>query len=193
MVDLVFVSALEAQAMRASWPSMLVKQGPLAEEALIEEDSQPRRFRHFSCHGVMDPLSPAASGLLLTPGRGADGRLSATEISTLDLPTGLVMLSACDTGLGRSQGGDEVAGLPRAFIVAGAREVVSSLWKVDDLSTAVLVKHFYRNLAAGKDSAEALRLSMMEVRRVLNPHPAYWAAFTLCGWPGSAARVTASR
>ncbi|MCA9783125.1 MAG: CHAT domain-containing protein [Candidatus Cloacimonetes bacterium] len=186
-------AALEAQAMRASWPSMLVKQGPLAEEALIEEDSQPRRFRHFSCHGVMDPLSPAASGLLLTPGRGADGRLSATEISTLDLPTGLVMLSACDTGLGRSQGGDEVAGLPRAFIVAGAREVVSSLWKVDDLSTAVLVKHFYRNLAAGKDSAEALRLSMMEVRRVLNPHPAYWAAFTLCGWPGSAARVTASR
>ena len=64
----------------------------------------------------------------------------------------------------------------------GARQVLVSLWKVDDLSTAVLVKHFYRNLAAGQDSAEALRRAMLEVRRVLNPHPAYWAAFTLAGW-----------
>ncbi len=173
-------AVLECQAARASWPGLRILQDDAASRKAVLEDSVARAIRHFSCHGLHDPQSPAASGLLL--GEGEEVRLlDATTISALELPTELVALSACDTGLGRTVSGDEVAGLPRAFALAGARSVFSSLWKVDDLSTAVLVKHFYRNLAAGQSRAEALRQAQRTVRDELNPHPVYWAAFTLCG------------
>jgi len=161
-------------------PAALLLEGEAATEAALRDDQVGRRFRHFACHALHDPRSPAESALLLGMGAGQDGRLSAPEIAALELPAGLTMLSACETALGR--GGEEAgAGLPRAFMAAGSRAVVASLWKVDDLATAVLVKHLYRALAAGDAADVALQKAQQAVREWVNGHPAYWAAFCLTG------------
>jgi CHAT domain-containing protein len=101
------------------------------------------------------------------------------EIFALSLRADLVALSACQTGLGRVTSGDELVGLNRAFVYAGTRQILSTLWRVDDVATAVLVKHFYREQTR-VERAEALRLAQIEVRRRY-PHPAYWAAMVMSG------------
>jgi CHAT domain-containing protein len=174
-------TGLEAESVQRSSMTAVILQGAEALESDVKSDDKARAFRHFSCHALHDPRSQSGSELLLTPGYGEDGRLGALEIATLDLPTSLIVLSACETGLGREKGGGEVAGLPRAFIVSGARSVVSSLWKVEDLATAVLIKHFYRGLNSGLPIDEALREAQNAVRKWVHPHPAYWAAFTISG------------
>ena len=138
---------------------------------------------HFSCHGVYDEQNPLFSALLLAPQPGAsdNGRLEAHEIFTLRLQASLVTLSACETGLQKVTGGDEVVGLARSFIFAGAPTLVSTLWTVDDLATAITVKRFYRYLDEGMGKAEALRQAQRFVRDYHNSHPAYWASFSLTG------------
>ncbi|MCG3155643.1 MAG: Protein TolB [bacterium] len=137
---------------------------------------------HLSCHGVYDERNPLFSALLLAPASGEDdGRLEAHEIFSLKLRTYLVMLSACETGLAKVTGGDEVIGLARAFLFAGTPALIASLWTVDDLATAITVKRFYRYLEAGAGKAEALRQAQRFVRDYHNRHPAYWASFGLTG------------
>jgi CHAT domain-containing protein len=137
---------------------------------------------HFSCHGVYDDRNPLFSALLLAPdATSPDGRLEAHEIFTLKLNTSLVMLSACETGLARVTAGDEVIGLARSFIFAGAPSLIASLWTVDDLATAITVKRFYRYLKSGMSKAAALREAQQFVRDNHNRHPAYWASFGLTG------------
>jgi CHAT domain-containing protein len=92
----------------------------------------------------------------------------------------LVVLSACETGLGRLLGGDEVAGLTRTFLIAGADTVVSSLWKVSDESTALLMEGFHRELRDGKHPADAMRAAAFAVREKY-PHPFFWAPFIATG------------
>lgn len=138
---------------------------------------------HFACHGEFDPVNPLFSSLRLAREQGADdsknGALTAHDIFGLPLKAELVTLSACRTGLGRIEAGDELIGLNRAFLYAGTRSIMSTLWRVHDGSTAVLVKHFYRNYTQ-EAKADALRRSMRQVREYY-PHPAYWAAFALTG------------
>ncbi len=137
---------------------------------------------HFSCHGVYDEKHPLFSALLLAPENELDdGRLAVHEIFNLKLNTRLVMLSACETGLARVTGGDEVVGLARGFIFAGTPSLIASLWTVDDLATAITVKRFYRYLKAGASKVEALRAAQRFVRDHHNRHPAYWASFGLTG------------
>ncbi|MBL9134847.1 MAG: CHAT domain-containing protein [Verrucomicrobiales bacterium] len=121
-----------------------------------------------------------------------DGVLTAEDVTGLDLVgTDLVVLSACETGLGEVRTGDGVYGLRRAFTVAGARTLVMSLWKVPDEPTSRLMAEFYRALDAGRPKVEALREAQMVVRAT-DPDPFFWGAFICQGDPGEV-RLVADR
>jgi CHAT domain-containing protein len=115
-----------------------------------------------------------------------DGIATAYEIAGLDFTgTDLVVLSACQTGVGESRNGEGVYGLKRAFQRAGAKTVIMSLWAVDDQVTLELMSAFYRELEAGSSKSEALRTAARSIRNQAEyAHPFYWAAFVLAGDPG---------
>lgn len=147
---------------------------------------------HFSAHGYVNEERPRFSGIVLSlpraetteqPAAAEDGLLSAYEIFNLKLKAELVVLSACETGLGKEIKGEGLMGLMRAFMYAGAPSVVVSLWKVDDQSAADLMINFYRHLkkpAPGMSKAEALRQAQLAAIRQGN-FPYYWAPFVLIG------------
>lgn len=134
---------------------------------------------HLATHGELSESDPLSSAILLAPGDGEDGRLEVREVFGLDLHARLVVLSACETGLGQLSRGDELVGLQRAFLYAGTPAVVTTLWKVDDRASFELVRAFYDRLdAAGPMTA--LRQAQIETQRAF-PHPFAWAAFGLTG------------
>jgi len=127
------------------------------------------------------------SGLALAGANKAqseeDGLLTAFEVAGLDLwGTKLVVLSACDTGVGEIRNGEGVYGLRRALVIAGSETQVISLWKVSDAATRYLMEGYYRRLVAGEGRAEALRQAKMEMlgKKWLS-HPFFWASFILSG------------
>ncbi|MHC4452393.1 MAG: CHAT domain-containing protein, partial [Planctomycetota bacterium] len=136
------------------------------------------RAVHFACHGIVDLESPSLSGLALT-----DGRLTYFDILQMEIPCDLVALSACETGRGKTVRNEGVFGLTRAFMAAGAKRVLVSLWPVEDEATQVLMKEFYRHWRTGKVSpGDALHRAQAHVRgRKKWSHPAYWAAWQLWG------------
>ncbi|HUP43265.1 MAG TPA: CHAT domain-containing protein, partial [Thermoanaerobaculia bacterium] len=163
----------------------------VTEERLVSAGPTALRL-HLACHAVVDPLLPLESGLVLArPAQGAatsNGFLQVWEIyQGLRLDAELVTLSACETALGRELTGEGVLGLTRAFHYAGARTVVSSLWKVSDQATALLMESFYGHLLKGQGKAEALRRAQLELLRggteaaADRSHPFYWAAFQVHG------------
>ena len=110
-----------------------------------------------------------------------DGFLTLSEIYALKLNADLVTLSACKTGLGRRIPGEGVIGLSRAFIDAGARAVIVSLWEVDDYSTALLMEEFYRLLEQNMNKVAALASAKEYLRQKGYEDPYFWAAFVLIG------------
>jgi len=136
---------------------------------------------HLATHGELSEDDPLSSAMLLVPGGGEDGRLEVREVFGLDMHARLVVLSACETGLGKLSRGDELVGLQRAFLYAGTPAVVTTLWKVDDKATFELVRSFYTRLE-GTGPVEALRQAQVETMRAF-PHPDAWAAFGLSGLP----------
>jgi CHAT domain-containing protein len=134
---------------------------------------------HFATHGELNERDPLASGLLLTPGAPDDGRLEVREIFGLDLKAQLVVLSACETGLGQLGTGDELVGLQRAFLYAGSPAVITTLWKVDDRASFGLMREFYDQLAR-LDAAQALQAAQRAALKAF-PHPFAWAGFGLTG------------
>lgn len=139
---------------------------------------------HIAAHGELDAANPLFSRIWLAQDKDDDGGLTVHEVYDLELPkTDLVVLSACDTQLGAQSKGDDIIGLNRAFIYAGASTVIASLWVVDNKATTLLMRAFYTHLQRGKGKADALRLAQSDVRREY-PNPYYWAAFILTGDAG---------
>lgn len=156
------------------------------EETVKSEKLDDFRYIHFATHGFLDELHPGRSGILFSraPESKEDGILQTGEIMRLKLNADIVTLSACSTGLGKLVTGEGVLGLTRAFFYAGARNVVVSLWNVNDSATAALMESFYLNLRRGLPKSEALRrakLSILHNSQLSWRHPYFWAGFVLEG------------
>jgi tetratricopeptide (TPR) repeat protein len=163
-------------------------------QAILEEEATLARFRamaphsrilHLATHAEFRPDSPLFSGLAL-----ADGWLTTLDVFNLRLRAALVTLSACQTGRSVIGGGDEVLGLMRAFLAAGAASLVTTLWAVEDRSTAQLMDSFYHKLAEGWTRGAALRNAQLGFLSDEQPveryrHPYYWGPFFLVGNGGS--------
>ncbi len=145
------------------------------------------RILHVATHGLLNAKEPELSGLVMSlvdrQGRPVNGFVGLADIYNLHAPVDLVVLSACQTALGKDVRGEGLVGLTRGFMYAGASSVVASLWEVDDEVTAELMKRFYTNmLQRGMRPAAALREAQNSIRQ--EPQwrsPYYWAAFTLQG------------
>jgi len=166
-----------------------------ATEAAARRELASATIAHFACHAAVDADLPLDSSLVLSADAGDEGLLQAWEIAEqVEVESGLVVLSACETARGAERGGEGILGLVRAFQVAGARSVLASLWRVDDESAAELMGRFYAGLAAGLPRDEALRRAQLElldgpIRTVRNGReieldasdPRHWAPFVLIG------------
>jgi CHAT domain-containing protein len=132
---------------------------------------------HLACHGLFRADNPIFSALKLE-----DGWLTAVDVLKLNLTSTLVTLSACESGRGGVLAGDEVIGLTRAFLGAGAATLLVSLWLAPDQATAALMADWYRRLgqAQFRRPAAALRAAQRALQRRY-PHPYYWASFTIVG------------
>ncbi|MBO0721020.1 MAG: CHAT domain-containing protein, partial [Blastocatellia bacterium] len=170
--------------------SSLLAMGFNANRSLLESHLLSQyRFIHFATHGLMNDENPELSGLLLSlyapDGRKTEnGFLWMHDIYKIKLQADLVVLSACQTGIGKEIKGEGLVGLTRGFMYAGASRVVASLWKVDDAATAALMGHFYHYLFQEKLSpSAALRQAQLRImkqnRRWRSPY--FWAAFVLQG------------
>lgn len=154
-------------------------------ETILSPEMRNYRILHLATHGVADESTPGFSGLILSlvspDGRPVFGYLKTHDIANLDLHPELVVLSACDSGAGNNLSGEGVTGLTYAFLHAGARQVASTLWDVDDDVTKDLMINFYKEMySAGLDPADALRQS--QILMMQSPHrsaPYYWAGFEI--------------
>ncbi|RMG49990.1 MAG: CHAT domain-containing protein, partial [Acidobacteria bacterium] len=162
--------------------------GRAATESAVKREKLHARCVHFATHGFIDERIPARSGLVfsLVDEGNEDGVLQMDEVFNLDLDADLVVLSACRSGLGTLVKGEGLIGLTRAFLYAGARSLVVSLWSVRDASTADFMRRFYQYLRAGCGRAEALRrakLAMMNSDIPAYRFPYFWAPFILIDRP----------
>ena len=153
----------------------------------MSPDLAKYRIVHFATHGVFNGDDPALSGLILSMfdkrGQPQDGFLRLHDIYDLRLPVDLVVLSACNTALGKPVKGEGLVGIVRGFMYAGASRVVASLWKVDDDATGALMGNFYQEMLRNNRSpAAALRQAQLAMWRQEKWRPPfYWAAFALQG------------
>jgi CHAT domain-containing protein len=151
------------------------------------QDLYNYRIVHFATHGLLNSEHPELSGLVLSlvdeGGKKQDGFLGLKDIYNLNLRADLVVLSACETGLGKEVQGEGLVGVARGFIYAGASSVVASLWKVDDLATAEFMKVFYKAMLNDKmRPAAALRYAQIAMSKRWTA-PYFWAGFVLQGQP----------
>lgn len=165
----------EARAVAEHLPGARMRVGEAATVEALREEAPDHGTLHLACHGLFRADNPMFSALKLH-----DGWLAAADAVLLDLTGALVTLSACESGRTEVIGGDEIIGLTRAFLGAGAATLVVSLWLVQDDTTADLMGRFYGLLRDGADRAAALRAAQLEMKE-RHPHPYYWAPFVLIG------------
>ena len=169
--------AIEAEARNVAGllPGAQLFVGEEASEERLRLVAPHTRMLHIATHGFFRRDNPLFSAIRL-----GDGFLSLFDLYRLDLHADLVTLSGCSTGLSEVVGGDELLGLTRGLLHAGARAVLLSLWDVQDQSTAEYMTTFYRRLAEGQTAAEASRSALRSLRSKYD-HPYYWAPFCLVG------------
>ena len=180
----------EAMAIKAAAPSGQVMEAvdfDASRSTAMSEELRQFRIIHFATHGLLNSEHPELSGMVFSlvdaKGKPQNGFLRLHEIYNLSLPAELVVLSACQTGLGKDVKGEGLIGLTRGFMYAGAKRVVASLWQVDDSATAELMQRFYaKMLRDGLRPAAALREAQVEMWKQNKwKMPYYWAGFTLQG------------
>jgi CHAT domain-containing protein len=200
----------EVSEVSSIFEKKLVLIGKKATKAMVKSQGPKFDLMLLSTHGEMIESNPLGSNLRFTPSERDDGRLTVSEIFDMEIKANLVTLSACETALVRGEGGDfpqgdDLVGLSRAFIHAGAPSVVASLWQVSDDSTVKLMKTFYQNMRS-MPKAEALRRAQIDLMRstirfavtragggiipsaqssaeevIECSHPFFWAPFILLG------------
>ena len=159
----------------------------LGQNAREENIKKPPRDNyqvvHFACHGFLDENQPFRSALVLSQDleKEEDGFLQVRELYNLRLKANLVVLSACHSGRGKLERGEGILGLTRMFFYSGSKSVLSTLWSVNDQSTARFMKVYYHYLAKGRKIGEALRLTKLDMIQSKFSHPYYWAGFVLNG------------
>ena len=204
----------EAYRVASCFPVADVYVGEDANEDVLETVAEGMQSILFAAHGMFDPHTPMYSYIALSPARSTDGKLHAYDVFNLSLDTDTVVLSACETLLpavknleqqiadvaakeGTQPGrittdqlvtiaaGDDIVGLTRAFLIAGASSVISSLWNVDSHAAGQYMISFYHHLEDdGMTKAEALRAAMLDIMSTKNTNwnlPCYWAPFELMG------------
>jgi len=201
-------TAIEGETIAKLLPNSRLFTQAQATETVVKTSSNPR-ILHLATHGFFLKPAPttqakdgsrnlpnenpllrsglAFSGFNMRQSGGDDGVLTALEITGMDLRgTQLVVLSACETGLGDVQSGEGVYGLRRAFTLAGAQSQVMTLWRVDDEATKDLMVNYYQRLARGEGRGEALRQAQLAMLKSLkHAHPKYWSGMIPAGdWRG---------
>ena len=172
----------EARGIAALFPDAAVLTGTAASKATSQDALRGHSVLHFATHAEFDEADPLGSALLLAAQGGEVTRLEVQEIFGLNLQASLVVLSACETALGKLTQADELTGLTRAFIYAGAASVITTLWQVNDRASYELMREFYHHLKTGQNKAESLRQAQLAMLK-MRPHPYYWAAYQLTGEP----------
>jgi len=197
-------TAIEGETIAKLLPNSRLFTQAQATETVVKSSNNPR-ILHLATHGFFLKPAPtnqaqdgsrnlpnenpllrsglAFSGFNMRQGGGDDGVLTALEITGMDLRgTQLVVLSACETGLGDVQSGEGVYGLRRAFTLAGAQSQVMTLWRVDDEATKDLMVNYYQRLARGEGRGEALRQAQLAMLKSLkHAHPKYWSGMIPAG------------
>ena len=189
----------EVRIAQAAFPKQKVDLlvGDSATEAAFKTANlDDYRVIHLAVHGFADSTFPDRAALILlsNPSAGEDGFLQASEIVQLRFDANLVVLSACDTAVGPLEGQDGIANLARAFLMAGARTVISTLWQIDDNSSLFLMKRFYAHLSTNQSPASALTAAKRDMLRTYGTKalPYQWAAFTIEGAAGQSASLNES-
>ena len=157
-------AGIEAREIKALYPQATIYVETEATEDNAKRWSPLNDVLHFASHAELNENDPLSSAVLLAKSDKEDGRLEVREIFGMDIKANLVVLSACETGLGKLSSGDELVGLTRAFIYAGTPSVVASLWNVEDSSTAQLMASSYKNLKT-MTKVEALRQAQLQLIR----------------------------
>jgi len=181
-------TAAEARAIAKLYgASATVLVGPEATRSAVTREARGRDIVHLATLGVLNRQNPGFSYVALAEGPDTDGRLEVHDVAAMTLSANLVVLSACQTGLGAGRAvdvppGDDWVGLVGAFQAAGARNVLATLWPVDDRRTSGLMTEFYRELVAGTPEVRALAGAQRRaLARPATSAPYYWAGFVLNG------------
>ncbi len=173
----------EVRSLAADFPNARLFFGAQATRDHFDEYAPQSQLVHVASHAMVDTLDPLHSKVLFTDGNGQPVYLEAKDVMALKLDgVSLLTLSACESGLGRVENGDEVLGFTRAFLSAGTSSLLASLWPVSDAATEKLMTTFYGDLAHGANAQDAMRDAQRAV--LANPataHPYYWAPFNLIG------------
>jgi CHAT domain-containing protein len=157
-----------------------------SKASLAKETLRDFKDIHLATHAFYDEARPERSGIVLSAAEHDDGVMRVADIVKLRLHADLVVLSACQTGLGPFVRGEGIDGIARAFLFAGTPRVVVSLWNVNDVATGDLMKAFYSKMRAGLSPARALAAAKIEMIRSKIPgyrDPYFWAPFVLIGRP----------
>lgn len=165
----------EVEALRGILPDAKLFVGEAASEAVLKSHGPTSRIVHIATHGYFRQDNPMFSSIRL-----GDSYLSLYDLYHFKLPVELVVLSGCATGRNTVTLGDELMGLVRGLLQAGAQSLMLSLWDVHDASTRDFMIAFYTRLAQGMAKPLAVQGAMAEIRHV-HPHPYYWAPFSLIG------------